>query len=101
MIKIMEKNIQEPINIGSGKGVSIKKLINVILSCKNIKNKPKIIFDRNKPSGDERRVLDTTLAIKNGISPKMKLKQGLEDTISWYIKNKNFDFKKYNYFNLN
>ena len=74
MIKIVEKNIQKPINIGSGKGVSIRKLIDTILSCKSINNKPKVIFDNSKPSGDKKKVLDTTLAIQNGILPKKDIK---------------------------
>jgi len=101
MIKIVVKNIQEPINIGSGKGVSIKGLINAILRCKNIKNKPNIIFDKKKPSGDNKRVLNTSLAIKNGIFPKIELQQGLEETVNWYFNNKNSDTKKFNYFNTN
>ena len=30
IIKVINKNIQVPINIGSGKGVTIKKLVNVV-----------------------------------------------------------------------
>ena len=61
MIKIMQKNITKPINIGSGKGVSIKRLIKTIVASK-YKNKPKIFFDKSKVSGDKKRVLDTNFA---------------------------------------
>ena len=44
---LIEKNINVPINIGSGKGTSIKNLVEAIISSKYIKNKPSIIFDNN------------------------------------------------------
>lgn len=98
MIKIIEKNIQVPINIGSGKGVSINLLIKTLLKCKNISKIPKVYFDKKKPSGDKKRILDTKLANKLGIYPKIDLKKGLEETIDWYIKNNKSKTKKYNYF---
>lgn len=96
MIKVMEKNIVVPINIGSGKGVSIKKLINTILKCKKIKKIPKISFQKNKPSGDKIRVLNVNLAKKNGIVAKTSLKKGLEKTIEWYLNNSTEN--RFNYF---
>ena len=57
MIKIMQKNITKPINIGSGKGVSIKRLIKTIVASKYIKIKPKIFFDKSKVSGDKKEFL--------------------------------------------
>ena len=44
MIKVIEKNIQIPINIGSGNGTSIKKLVYTILNSKKIKNKSKLFL---------------------------------------------------------
>ena len=43
MIKLF-KNIVKPINIGSGKGTTIKKLLLTILNSKYISNKSKIIL---------------------------------------------------------
>ena len=98
MIAVMEKNIQIPINIGSGKGVTIKNLVNAIINNKRIKNKPKIIFDKNKPSGDKKRVLDTKLLNKHNIYPRQSLESGLDKTIKWYLENFKKPIKKYNYF---
>ncbi len=98
MIQVMKKNIQIPINIGSGKGVSIKSLVNKILSCKNIKNKPQVVFDKSKPSGDKKRILDVKLANKFGINCNTKLEIGLEETIDWYLKNRVKLGKRFNYF---
>ena len=44
MINVVLKNIKGPINLGSGTGYTIKKLIKVILSDKGIKHKPKIFW---------------------------------------------------------
>ena len=101
MIKVIEKNIRVPINIGCGKGISIKKLVLTILKSKQIKTKPKIIFDKSKPSGDPKRILDVNLAKKNGIICDTKLSDGISETINWYINNKKVFNKRYNHFKKN
>ena len=98
MIKVIEKNIQVPINIGSGSGTSIKKLVYTILNSKQIKYKPNILFDSSKPSGDTKRILDVKLAKSKGISCDTKLSDGISETIDWYIKNKKIFNKRYNHF---
>ena len=99
MIKILQKKIKFPLNIGSGKGTSIKNLVKNILHTKYIIKKPKVVFDRSKPSGDKKRVLDMRLAKKNGISCDTTLEIGLDKTIDWYLKSsKKIMRKKYNFF---
>ena len=99
MIKILQKRIKFPLNIGSGEGTSIKNLVKNILLTKYITKKPKVVFDRSKPSGDKKRVLDMKLAKKNGISCDTTLLIGLDKTIEWYLKSsKKITKKKYNYF---
>jgi GDP-L-fucose synthase len=99
MIKVVRKNIRKPINIGSGKGISIKQLVKTITDSQFIKNKPKIVYDVSKKSGDKKRVLITKFAEKNGIIHKTSLKDGIDKTISWYLENKKFINKfKYNQF---
>ena len=53
ILKIMQKNITKPINIGSGKGTSIKNLVKLIVNSKYIKNKQSY-FDKTKQSGDKK-----------------------------------------------
>ena len=99
MINIVKKNIQVPINIGSGKGIKIKDIIKIILNSKHLKNKPKIFFNTRMPSGDKKRVLDVKLAKKFGlINNTTSLKEGLENTIMWYLKNKKNLGKRFNFF---
>ena len=98
ILKIIQKNITKPINIGSGNGTSIKNLVKMIVNSKYIKNKPKVIFDKTKQSGDKKRVLDTTFAKSKKIVNKTKLKKGIDETIKWYLSNQNIYKKKFNYF---
>ena len=101
MIQVMQKKIEKPINIGSGTGISIKTLVNTLLSSVLIKKKPKVIFDKTKPTGDKKRVLDTNLAKGCGITNKVSLKEGLDKTINWYLNNRSLTHKRFNYFKKN
>ena len=101
MIQIMQKKIEKPINIGSGAGISIKELVNTLLSSKMIDKKPKVIFDNTKQTGDKIRILDTSLAKNYGIINKISLKEGLDKTINWYLKNQSLTHKRFNYFKKN
>jgi GDP-L-fucose synthase len=99
MIDVIKKNIQEPINIGSGKGVKIKSIIDILLQSKRLKNKPKIIYNTKMPSGDKKRVLDINLAKKNKLINNLTpLTVGLENTVSWYLQNKKKLNKRFNFF---
>ena len=101
MIKVVDKKIEKPINIGSGTGVSIKKLVDILISNNSIKEKPKVIFDKTKPSGDKIRILDTNLAESYGIKNKVSLEEGLDKTINWYLNNRTLSQKRFNYFKKN
>ena len=58
----------------------------------------KVIFDKTKPAGDKKRILDTKLAKSYGIKNKVSLEKGLSLTINWYLKNKYLTKKRFNYF---
>ena len=94
---ILEKNITYPINIGSGNGVSIKKIVEVIV--KNLPEKKlEINWDTSKPSGDKIRLMNIDKIKKIGFVPKVDISQGIKKTIEWFKKNKDNYEKRYNSF---
>lgn len=87
----------DPINLGSGSGFSIKEIVRMILEVTG--KSPKIVWDKEKPSGIKFRVADISKAReKIGFVPVVSLKEGLKETLNWYLKNKDVIDKKYNVF---
>lgn len=98
MLEVVKKNIQVPVNLGSGKGYSIKNLVKSICNSKFVKKKPKIIFDKSKPSGDKIRILCVKRSKKLGVYKITKFQYALDETIKWYIRNKPKTKLRFNYF---
>jgi len=74
----------DPVNIGAGFEISIRELVELIVELTGFKGR--IIWDKSKPDGQPRRMLDTTKAFKEfGFKAKTTFKQGLKRTIEWYI----------------
>lgn len=94
---ILEKNITYPINIGSGNGVSIKNIVEVIV--KNLPEKKlEINWDTSKPSGDKIRLMNIDKIKLLGFAPKVDISDGIKKTIEWFKKNKSIYEKRYNSF---
>ena len=74
------------INIGSGEEKSIKEYANFIM--KKLKIKLKIKFDKSKPSGTIRKILNTKLAKSYGWYSKVNLDKGFDLTFKDFKKNK-------------
>jgi GDP-L-fucose synthase len=79
----VKKNKAEHINIGSGKEVSIINLSKII--SKIIGYKGKITFDKTKPNGTVRKLLDSSKIAKMGWKPKTTLKQGIEQSYMYFL----------------
>jgi len=75
-----------PINLGTGKKYSVMEVVGMI--CEIMNWKPSSFqFDKSKPSGALSRALDNSRAKEIlGWEPKISLKDGLKQTIGWYIK---------------
>lgn len=84
LVLAMEAEDPEPINIGSGREVSIAGLTKMIKEATGYGGKIK--YDKSKPDGQPRRCLDTRRAgeILNwqAITP---LAEGLRETVRWYV----------------
>lgn len=76
----------DPVNLGTGKGISIKDLVALI--CKLVGYKGSVHWDTTKPNGQMFRILDTTRAEERfGFKAETPLEEGLRETIAWHEEN--------------
>ena len=88
-VYFMKKKIKETmINIGTGKDFTIKEYAKIISSRINPKVKIKINFDKSKPNGTPRKILNISLAKKYGWRAKTSLKDAIDKTYNDFIKQK-------------
>lgn len=96
MLKVMESGCNLPVNLGSGTGVTIREVVDVLL--KLVDPAPKIEWDITKPSGDRKRLMDTSRAKSLGFTPRITLEEGIRSTMEWFRANKDEVDKRYNVF---
>tara|TARA_A100001388_G_scaffold276551_1_gene264610 strand:- start:372 stop:1319 length:948 start_codon:yes stop_codon:yes gene_type:complete len=83
-------NDSEPLNLASGREVTIKELVMIIKKLMNYEGK--IIWDKDMPIGPNRRNINIQLAKKKiGFKPKFSLEEGIKKTVEFYT-----SFKKDN-----
>ena len=75
---------QSHINLGTGEGVTIKKLSNII--SKIVGFKGKILFDSSYPDGHPKKVNDITLQKKFNCKPSINLVTGIRKSYKDYLK---------------
>ena len=75
------------INIGTGHDKSIFEYAKFIL--KKINFKCKIILDKSKPDGVQRKIIDNSIALSYGWQPKINLDEGFELTLKSYFSKSN------------
>lgn len=83
-LTLNDYNSPEAINIGTGKEITIKNLVEIIKNV--VKFKGDIIYDTSKPNGQPRRCLDTSKAEKYlNFKAKTSFENGLEKTYKWFL----------------
>ena len=88
----MKKRFKETlINIGTGKDYPIKEYAKKMLSLIIPDKKILIKYDKTKPNGTPRKVLDVSLAKKYGWKSKTNIDNAIKITYQNFIKNKNKD----------
>ena len=73
----------EPVNIGWGEDVSIRELAEIL--AKTVGFRGNLRFNTTKPDGTPRKLLDTTNLTRTGWQPKIRLADGIRDTVHWYV----------------
>ena len=73
-------------NIGNGEEVSIKELAIIIKDVVGFKGE--LIWDKSKPDGIPRKLMDSSNFKSYGWNSTISLKDGIKTTLEWYLKNK-------------
>ena len=76
------------INVGTAEEISIKILAEKIANKVGFKGK--IVWNKNKPDGTLRKVLDNRRILDLGWKPLISLDEGITKTIEWYVQTKKF-----------
>jgi len=85
-IYFMKKRFkQTTLNIGTGKDRSIEQYARIILNLILPNKKIKIKYDKSKPNGTPRKVMDVSLAKKYGWKSKTDLKDAIKMTYNDYL----------------
>lgn len=82
MMLAVYKGTNVPINLGSGKGVTVKEVAEAVAACTD---RVRIEWDVTKLAGDKKRLMSTERAkFLLGWEPQIKLEDGIRDTYNWY-----------------
>ncbi|MBU0685166.1 MAG: NAD-dependent epimerase/dehydratase family protein [Candidatus Thermoplasmatota archaeon] len=77
----------EPANLGAGFEIKVKDLVELIARLMDFRGE--IVWDRTKPDGQPRRMLDVSRAEKLfGFRARTRFEDGLRKTIDWYLANR-------------
>lgn len=80
---LMQSYDDEPlINVGCGEDVSISELATLVGRIVGFQGS--VVFDRSKPDGTPRKLLDVTRLGSLGWKPRIRLEDGIRDTYDWY-----------------
>ena len=72
------------VNVGTGTDVTIRELAEQI--CEVVGFEGELIFDSSKPDGSPRKLLNVGRLKELGWSAGTSLRDGLEKTYEWYLK---------------
>jgi len=76
-------NDSEPVNLGSGREISIKDLVSLLARLTGFAGE--IVWDTSQPDGQPRRRLDTSRAeARFGFRARTDFETGLARTVAWY-----------------
>lgn len=80
-------NQSDPVNLGSGREISIKDLAELIARLTGFEGR--LVWDTDKPNGQPRRALNTSRAAERfGFRARVDFEEGLRNTIAWFRENR-------------
>ena len=74
------------LNVGSGKEITIKELVEKIKVVVDFQGE--IVFNKNYPDGNPRKLIDSSKINELGWKPNTNIEEGLKYTYEWYLRNK-------------
>lgn len=95
MMLVVEKGYAEPVNLGSGQGITIRQIADTLVK---LIPSLRIEWDTTKPSGDRKRLMDMTRANAIGFVPTVGIEEGMAETLAWYRHNLGTADRRYNAF---
>jgi GDP-L-fucose synthase len=75
----------EHINVGTGIDITVRELAELVSGIAGWIGE--FVFDRSKPDGTPRKVMDVTRLRAQGWQAKVPLEEGLRNAYEWYIRN--------------
>ena len=83
LLLIVEKyDDEETINIGTGRDLSIKEISEIVKEVVGFQGE--VVWDKSKPDGTPRKLLDITKLIDLGYQPREDLQTGITKTYDWF-----------------
>ncbi len=76
----------KPLNIGTGKDISIKQLVEYIRSA--VKYEGEVFWNTEKPDGQMKKLLDTSRMKEIIDINPISVEEGIKKTVDWYVINK-------------
>ncbi len=74
------------LNVGTGEEITIKELSGLIAELVGFKGE--VIWDKSKPDGTPRKVMDSSRFMNLGWKPNIRMRQGIKKTIEYYLTEK-------------
>jgi len=77
------KEVGELVNITNGDDIKLSELYEIVRQIVGLKQE--IEYDKTKPNGTFRKLMDDTKIKKLGWEPKIKLEEGIKSAYDWYV----------------
>ena len=71
------------VNVGVGYDVTIRELAEIVARIVGFEGR--LVFDRSRPDGTPRKLMDSSVLLSMGWKPKTGLEAGLKQAYAWYV----------------